>query len=81
MRNFILVASEHFSAYPTLKLVKRTDIEGVEKILRKQKGDNGIPPIVRTDQAAVFMGNEYENLGEEFGIRHLVCPVYDHRGN
>ena len=27
------------------------------------------------------MGNEFEQLRKEFGIRHIVCPTYDHRGN
>ena len=49
--------------------------------MRKYISNNGIPQIVRTDQAAVFMGKEFRNLREEFGIRHIVCPVYDHRGN
>ena len=27
------------------------------------------------------MGNEFKALREEFRIRHITCPVYDHRGN
>ena len=80
-RKYLLVAIDHFSAYPTLQFVKSTDIKGVEKFLRKDISNNGIPQIVRTDQATVFMGNEFRNLREEFGIRHIVCPVYDHREN
>ena len=71
-KKYTLVAIDHFSAYPTLKFVKSTEIKGV---------DNGIPQIIRTDQASVFMGNEFKALREEFGIRHITCPVYDHRGN
>ena len=80
-RKYLLVAIDHFSAYPTLQFVKSTDIKGVEKFLRKYISNNGIPQIVRTVQATVFMGNEFKNLREESGIRHIVCPVYDHRGN
>ena len=67
--------------YPTLQFVKSSDIKGVEKFLRKYISNNGVPQIVRTDQATVFMGNELKNLREEFGIRHIVCPVHDRRGN
>ena len=42
--------------------------------------DNGIPRIVRTDRLAVFMRKDYKQPREKFGIRHIVCPVYDHRG-
>ena len=80
-RKYILVATDHFSAYPTLKFVKSTDIKGVEKFLRENISNNGVPQIIRTDQASVFMGNEFEQLRKEFGIRHIVCPTYDHRGN
>ena len=80
-KTYILVAIDHFSAYPTLKFVKSTEMKGVEKFLRKYICDNGIPEILRTDQASVFMGNEFKALREEFGIRHITCPVYDHRGN
>ena len=27
------------------------------------------------------MGNEFSEFRKELGIRHVVCPVYDHRGN
>ena len=79
-KKYILVAIDHFSAYPTLKFVKSTEIK-VEKFLRKYICDNGIPQMIRTDQASVFMGNESKAFSEEFGIRHITCPVYDHRGN
>ena len=32
------------------------------------------------EMAKQIFGNEFEQFREEFGIRHLVCPVYDHRG-
>ena len=34
-RKILLEAVDHFPAYPTLKLVKSTDMEGVEKIFAK----------------------------------------------
>ena len=49
--------------------------------MRKHIGNNGIPRTVRTDQATVFKGNEFKNLREDFGIRHIVGPVFNHRGN
>ena len=63
-RKFLLVAIDHVSAYPTLQFVKSTDINVVEKFLRKNISNNGIPQTVRTDQATVFMGSEFKNLRE-----------------
>ena len=71
-RKYLLVAIDHFSAYHTLHFVKSNDIKGVEKFLRKYISNNGIPQIVRADQATVFMGNEFKNLRKEFGTRHIV---------
>ena len=80
-KKYILVAIDHCSAYSALKFLKSTVMKGVEDFLRKYISDNGIPQIVRTDQAAVYLGNEFKNLREEFGVRHIVCSAYDHRGN
>ena len=27
------------------------------------------------------MGNEFRQFGKELGMRHVVCPIFDHRGN
>ena len=45
-RKYILLVIDHFSAYPTLKFSNGTDIKGVEKFLRKQICDSGIPQII-----------------------------------
>ena len=80
-KKYILVAIDHFSAYPTLKFVKSTSFKRVEKFLRKYISDHGIPKSIRTDQATVFMGSEFKKFRKERGIKHTVCPAYDHRGN
>ena len=46
-RKYILVAIDHFSAYPTIKFVKSTDMKGIKKFLRKYISDNGIPQILQ----------------------------------
>ena len=43
--------------------------------------DNGIPQAIRTDQATVFCGAEFKNLRKNLGIKHILCPSTDHRGN
>ena len=80
-KKYLLVAIDQLSANPTLKIVKNTAIEEVTEFLRKYISDNGIPQKLRTDQATVFMGNEFRQFRKELGMRHVVCPIYDHRGN
>ena len=80
-KKYLLVGIDQFSAYPTLKFVKNTAIKEVTEFLRKYISDNEIPQIIRTDQATVFMRSEFRQFRNELGMRHVVCPIYDHRGN
>ena len=80
-KKYLLVAIAQFSAYPTLKLVKNIAMKEVADFLRKYISDNGTPQKLRTDQSTVFMGNEFRQFRKELGMRHVVCPIYDHRGN
>ena len=80
-KKYLLVAIDQFSAYPTLKFVKNTAIKEVTEFLRKCISDNGNPQKLRTDQATVFMGNEFRQFRKELGMRHVVCPIYDHWEN
>ena len=75
-----IVAIDHSPAYHTLEFVKSTNIEGVEKFLRKDKCDDGILQVKGTDQASVCMGNDFKQFREVFRIPYTVCPVYGNRG-
>ena len=59
---YLLVAIDQFSAYPTLKFVKNTAIKEATEFLRKYFNDNEIPQKLRTDQATVFMENEFRQF-------------------
>ena len=80
-RKYILVAVDHFSSWPTLKFVKNTDFSSVEKFLTMYIVDNGIPIRLRTDQASVFHERKFKEFCENQGIKHVICPSADHRGN
>ena len=80
-KEYLLVAIHQFSAYPTLKFVKNTAVNELTEFLRKYISDNGIPQKLGTDQATVFMGNEFRQSRKELGMRHVVCPINDHLGN
>ena len=80
-KKYILVAIDHFSAYPIPKFVKSTKIKGVENFLRKYICGKRISQIIRTVQASDLMRNKFKAFREEFGLRQITCPVYDHRGN
>ena len=53
----------------------------MEKFFIQYIADNGIPQVVRTDQATVFCGEDFKKLCGTFGVKHIVCSSNDHRGN
>ena len=71
-----------FFSVPHTKICEKYRYKGSRKVLTKihwrycNSPDNN-----KKDHASVFMGSEFKTLRVEFGIRHRVCPVYDHRGN
>ena len=41
----------------------------------------GIPKQIRSDPGSVFTSEEFETFCRQFQIKHVTCPVRDHRGN
>ena len=41
----------------------------------------GIPKTIRADPGTVFVSDDFSKFCEQFGIKHITCPVRDHRGN
>ena len=80
-KKYILTAIDQNSGWPTLQFVRNTTFKSVDKFMLKYIADNGIPQAIRTDQATVFCGTEFKNFRGTFGIKHILSPSTDHRGN
>ena len=41
----------------------------------------GVPKSIRSDPGTVFTSESFKNFCQHFHIKHVTCPVRDHRGN
>ena len=41
----------------------------------------GIPKQIRSHPGSVFTSEEFKTFCQQFQIKHITCPVRDHRGN
>ena len=53
----------------------------VIEFLRRYIADNGIPKQIRTDPGTAFTSKDFKNLCEKYFMKHIKCPVNDHKGN
>ena len=40
----------------------------------------GVPKSIRSDPGTVFMSNSFKNFCQQYHVKHVTCPVRDHRG-
>ena len=53
----------------------------VIEFLQRHIADNGIPKQIRTDPGTAFTSKEFKHFCEKYFIKHIKCPVNDHKGN
>ena len=53
----------------------------VIEFLQKYIADNGILKQIRTDPGTAFTSNEFRKSSEKYFIKHVKCPLNDHKGN
>ena len=50
-------------------------------ILQDPIADNGFPRQIRTDPGTVFKSKKFQEFCQKYFIKHVICPIHDHRGN
>ena len=53
----------------------------VIEFLQKYIADNGIPKQIRTDPGTAFTSKEFKKFCKKCFIKHIKCPINDHKGN
>ena len=79
-RNYLIVSIDHYSAWPEAKFLRKPNTEKVLEFLEKIITRHGIPRVLRTDPATIFRSRKYKQFCKRSYIRHVECPVRDHRG-
>ena len=80
-KQYLLVAIDHKTNWPCAKFTSRPPAEKVTSFLNEYIAQYGIPKRIRTDPALIFRGETFKQFCKRFFIKHIECPIRDHRGN
>ena len=80
-KRYLLVSIDNFSGWPDVKLLREPKTSHVLDFLRNYIALHGIPASIRTDPGTVFQSRRFKAFCANRFIRHITCPVSDHRGN
>ena len=77
---YILVTTDRYSKHPSSMLIKTTGSKNILKFLKDYISIHSIPDSILTDQYSGFKNNAVNCFCVSKGIKHILCPVGDHRG-
>ena len=80
-KKYHLVSVDHFSGWPEAKFLSKPTTEKVIEFLKNYITRHGIPQTIRTDPATIFRSRRFKEFCQKRLIRHIECPVRDHRAN
>ena len=80
-KKYLLVSIDHKTNWPNAAFVKKPTAETVVNFLNAHIAQFGIPKRIRTDPATIFRGETFRQLCSDHFIKHIECPIRDHRGN
>ena len=77
----MLVAIDNYSAWPDALFLHKPSTKNVIEFLKNYIAQYGIPKQIRTDPGTAFTSEKFKAFCSQFQIKHITCPVRDHRGN
>ena len=80
-KKYMPVSIDLFSGWPDAKFLHSPTTKKVVEFLKCYISRYGVPKAIRTDPGTVFVIEEFEKFCKQFGMKHIPCPVRDHRGN
>ena len=80
-KKYLLVSIDHKTNWPNAAFVKKPTAETVVNFLNAHIAQFGIPKRIRTDPATIFRGETFKQFCSDHFIKHIECPIRDHRGN
>ena len=80
-KKYLLVSIDHKTNWPNAAFVKKPTAETVVNFLNAHIAQFGIPKRIRTDPATIFRGETFRQFCSDHFIKHIECPIRDHRGN
>ena len=80
-KKYLLVSVDNNSGWPEALFLPNPTAEKVIEFLTKYIAAHGIPKRIRTDPGTVFESGKFKQFCEDKFIKHVMCPIRDHRGN
>ena len=80
-KKYMLVSVDNNSGWPEALFLTNRTTERVLEFLAEYIAQHGIPQRIRTDTGAAFKSKKFRQFCKEKYIKHIVCPIKDHRGN
>ena len=80
-KKYMLVAIDNYSAWPDALFLHKPSTKNVIEFLKNYIAQYGIPKQIRTDPGTAFTSEKFKAFCNQFQIKHITCPVRDHRGN
>ena len=81
MKRYLIVSVDSKTGWQDAKFLRAPTTRKVIEFLQRYIADNGIPKQIRTDPGTAFTSHKLEEFCEKFFIKHVKCPVNDHKGN
>ena len=63
------------------KFLRKPTAEKTFEFLTNYIARHGIPQVIRTDLATIFRSKQLKEFCKKRLIKHVECPIRDHRGN
>ena len=80
-KKYMLVAIDNYSAWPDALFLHKPSTKNVIEFLKNYIAQYGIMKQIRTDLGTAFTSEKFKAFCNQFQIKHITCPVRDHRGN
>ena len=80
-KKYLIVSVDSKTGWPDAKILSAPTTAKVIEFLTKYIADNGILRQIRTDPGTVFKSTNFQDFCRKYFIKHVICPVHDHRGN
>ena len=80
-KKYLLVSVDNHSRWPDALFLPNPTTVKVIEFLIEYIAKNGIPEGIRTDPGTVLKSEQFKSFSKEKFIKHVICPVRDHKGN
>ena len=80
-KKYLIVSVDSKSGWPDAKFLRAPTTSKVIEFLTNYIANNGIPRRIRTDPGTAFKSEKFQKFCRKYFIEHIICPIYDHRGN